>query len=105
MNTQMFLKVGAAALLAITAAGCDVDVADKGKLPKVNVDVEPGRVPDVDVHGPDIDVKMKDKTVKVPDVDVKTKDVNVKVPDVDVRIPRENDNEPAPAGETEKAPQ
>lgn len=88
--------------MAMGVAGCDVDVADKGALPKVDVDVEPGRVPDVDVRGPDVDVKTKETTVTVPDVDIKTKDVKVKVPDVDVRIPKEDDNE-GPRDEAKKS--
>lgn len=67
----------AAGALAVGLAGCDVDVEDKGKMPDVDVDVEEGRMPDVDVRG--------------PEVDVETKEVPVTVPDVDVRLPREND--------------
>ena len=89
---RALLKTCAAAILAVAAGGCDVDVKDKGELPDVNVDVKAGRLPDVDVRGPDVDLKTKETTVKVPDIDVKSKDVTVKVPDVDVRIPKENDN-------------
>jgi hypothetical protein len=42
--------------------GCDVDVADDGRMPTVNV--EPGNVPDVDVAGPD--VRTECRTVEVP---------------------------------------
>ncbi len=37
-----------AGLTLMMFSGCDVDVKDKGKLPKVNV--ESGRLPDVDVR-------------------------------------------------------
>lgn len=107
MKTRTILKAGAAALMAIASAGCDMDVADKGKLPDVDVTVQPGRVPDIDVHGPQVDARLKDKTVTVPDVDIHKKEVNVKVPDVDVRIPKEEDNEPQrtpPAPRSETAP-
>lgn len=60
---------------ALFATGCDVDVKDKGELPAVKV--EGGRAPDVDVRGPEVDVKTKEKTITVPDIDVK--------------IPKEND--------------
>lgn len=113
---RTLLGTSAAALLALAAVGCDVDVKDKGALPDVDVDVKEGRMPDVDVRGPDVDVKTKDATVKVPDVDVKSKEVTVKVPDVDVkskdvtvkvpdvnvRIPKENENEDAPKDAEER---
>jgi len=70
--------------------GCDVDVKDKGELPRV--DVKGGRMPDVDVRGPEVDVKLKKETVTVPDIDVKTKQTTVTVPEVDVKIPKENEN-------------
>ena len=94
---RILLGISAAALVAIGTVGCDVDVKDKGKVPNVDVNVEPGRAPDLDVRGPDVDVKTKETTVKVPDVDISTKEKTIKVPDVDVRIPKENDNEPADA--------
>lgn len=90
MNTT-WLRITFAPLLALGLAGCDADVKDPGKLPSADVDVEPGRAPDVDVQTPDVDVHTEEKTVDVPDVDV---DVNsekkkVNVPDVDVDIPEE----------------
>ena len=59
-------------------AGCDVDVKDDGELPKV--DVDPGRAPEVDVRGPDINVETEEKTITVPDIDVD--------------VPEEHENEP-----------
>lgn len=73
------LIAGAALLSGFALSGCDVDVKDNGKMPKV--EVEPGRAPDVDVHGPEVDVGTKEKTITVPDVDV--------------HIPREEEHEPA----------
>jgi hypothetical protein len=80
-----------ACLLTVAFVGCDVDVKDEGALPKV--DVEGGRMPDVDATGPDVDVKSKKETVTVPDVDVDvgTEEKEVTVPDIDVDIPDEND--------------
>lgn len=82
-------------LLAFLSAtvGCDVDVKDPGAMPDVDVQVTPGRAPDVDVHTPDVDVTTKEKKVTVPDVDIKTKETTITVPDVDVKIPAENENE------------
>ncbi len=78
----------AASILLIGAAGaltaCDVDVDDKGKLPEVNV--EPGRAPDVDVRGPDVDVQGG----QMPKYDVE-KTQEGKMPSVNVTPPAEND--------------
>jgi len=42
----------------------------EGELPSIDVDVEPGRLPEIDVRGPDIDVGTEPVVVPVPDVDV-----------------------------------
>ena len=49
-------------LVACSLVGCDVDVANDGRLPSVAVD--PGKVPDVDVAGPR--VTTEPRTVEVP---------------------------------------
>ncbi|MGV3484592.1 MAG: hypothetical protein ACO1RT_09260 [Planctomycetaceae bacterium] len=53
--------------LAVTSmlVGCDVDVADDGRMP--TVDVQPGNIPDVDVAGPK--VTTEERTVEVPVVE------------------------------------
>lgn len=79
--------VGIAALLAGSAglmSACDVDVEDKGKLPEVNV--EPGRAPDVDVRGPDVNVEGG----QLPKYEVE-KTQEGKMPSVEVTPPPEND--------------
>ena len=80
-------------ILICAIVGCDVDVKDKGKAPKVNVDVEAGRLPDVDVRGPDVDVGTREKEITVPDVDVSVskKTKTVTVPDIKIDIPQENE--------------
>jgi hypothetical protein len=90
--TSFTLCCAAASLL-----GCDVDVQDEGELPDVDVQVEEGRAPDIDVTGPDVDVSTEEREVTIPDVDVDvdSKEETITVPDVDVTIPDENDNEPA----------
>jgi hypothetical protein len=77
----------------LATVGCDVDVKDKGKAPKVHVDVESGRLPDVDVRGPDVDVGTKEKEITVPEVDVsvKKKKTTITVPDIKVDVPQENE--------------
>lgn len=90
LTLAMFCCVSAALL------GCDVDVKDEGELPDVDMQVEPGRAPDVEVRGPDVDVHAEEREITVPDVDVDvdTKKEPITVPDVDVTIPQENENEP-----------
>ena len=85
MKTFAFLG-----LALVMCCGCDVDVKDKGKLPQVSV--EPGRLPDVDVRGPEVNVGTQQKEVTVPVV--RTEKKTITVPDIDVKIPKENDNEP-----------
>ena len=87
-RTWMALVMGG--LFALGAAGCDVDVKDSGELP--TVEVERGEAPDIDVHGPDVDVHTEEKTITVPDVDVHTQEKTITVPDIDVDIPEENEN-------------
>lgn len=95
MKARTFALLPAVALLGFLTA-CDVDVKDEGKLPDVDVDVEPGRNPDVDVTAPDVDLDTKETTITVPevDVDVDTEEKPITVPDIDVDIPDEEDNEP-----------
>jgi hypothetical protein len=79
-----------AGIAVVGMIGCDVDVEDEGEMP--TMEVEPGRAPDVDVHGPDVDVTEEERTVTVPDVDVDTEERTVTVPDVDINVPEENEN-------------
>ena len=69
------------AIFAITGGlfltSCDVDKKSEGKMP--SVDVDPGKLPDVEIRG--------------PKVTTGTKKVEVDVPTVDVEIPKEEDNE------------
>ncbi len=81
--------LSAIALTLILFTGCDVDVKESGKLPDVDVNVKPGTMPDVDVRGPEIDVKTKETEVTVPDVDVSMEKKKITVPDIDVKIPDE----------------
>jgi len=70
-----------AGLISVSAVGCDVDVKEEGRAPDVDVAVDPGKLPDVDVRGPDVDVGTKKKEITVPDVDVDVPGENEK--DVD----------------------
>ncbi|MEW4531318.1 hypothetical protein [Maioricimonas sp. JC845] len=90
MTLRRLFELLMVGFLAVGLTGCDVDVEDQGELPEV--EVEPGEAPDVDVHGPEIDVDEEKETITVPDVDIDTEEKEVTVPDVDVDIPEENDN-------------
>jgi hypothetical protein len=77
-----------ALLAAVACAGCKVKVKDSGELPKV--DVEPGKMPDVEVSTDSLQLpKVKVPEIKAPDIkvpDVKLPEVkapNVKLPDLD----------------------
>ena len=87
-------------LLAVALlGGCDVDVEDKGELPSVDVDADPGQLPQYEVEktregrAPDVDVqaspgRLPEVDVRGPDVDVGTQPLTVPVPDVDVDLPQ-----------------
>lgn len=94
MMKTIWLRIALTPLLALGLAGCDAEVEDPGELPSADVDVEPGRAPDVDVETPDVDVTTEEKTVEVPDVDVETEKKKVNVPDVDIDIPDDNEVPP-----------
>lgn len=87
LNLFKYLLSGVAVMGMI---GCDVDVKDEGEMP--TMEVEPGRAPDIDVHGPDVEVTEEERTVTVPDVDIKTEERTITVPNVDIDVPDENEN-------------
>ena len=94
---------------------CEVEQTDEGRLPDIDVDAEPGRLPqfeqtqegelpdvDVDVSGgdlpdfdvdaPDIDVGTREEQIDVPTgIDVETEERTITVPDVDVNTGDEDD--------------
>ena len=82
MKYLVTLIIIAVIAVAVFLLGSDFNIKDKGALPDVNVSVEEGRMPDVEMDTPDVDVKMKDKTVSVPSVEMKEK--KMRVPSVDV---------------------
>ncbi|MCO8123155.1 hypothetical protein NHH03_15510 [Stieleria sp. TO1_6] len=82
-----FLTLMCAGGFFFAAVGCDVEQTSEGELPTVDVDADPGKLPEFDVDAPEVDVQMKEKTMKVPDVDVEMKDTTVEVPDIDIDLP------------------
>ena len=99
----------AAALAALVLAGCKVEVNDHGKLPEVDVkdrpgggsevDVRPGRMPDVDVKTDSAGVPdIKAPDIKAPHVEApEVKAPDIKAPDVHLpSVDRDTAHRPAP---------
>jgi hypothetical protein len=83
---QRSLLVTLTALLALSA-GCRIEQERTAKLPDVDVEVEPGRLPKYDIKGPDVNVRTVERTVTVPRVEVVQEKRTVKVPYIDVNLP------------------
>lgn len=82
-------------LLAGGPIGCDVDQTKQGELPDVDVDVDadPGDLPEYDVEWADVDVATTEETVTVPKLRVVMEEETVTVPVVDVDMPDDVDDE------------
>lgn len=78
-----------AAALLLAATGCRVEKEQAGEMPDVDVNVEPGSLPEYDVEGPDVEVGTEQQEVTVPEVNITTEEETVTVPDVDVDLPTE----------------
>jgi len=76
------------AALIVPTMGCDIDVNDPGELP--DIQIKNGRLPDVNVRGPEVDVHRVQKQVEVPtDIEVQTENKTITVPEVDVTLPQD----------------
>ena len=80
----ILVVVAVLAVIAYALGLFNVDTSGELKAPDVDVAVQGGEVPDVQVEGADVDVGTTTETVKLPDVDVKTTEEEVKLPDVDI---------------------
>lgn len=72
-------------LLLFPLTACRVEQEQAGRLPDVNV--EPGRLPEYDIQGPDVDVGVAERRVTVPKVVVVQEKETVEVPYIDVNVP------------------
>ena len=68
-NVFKLLVLGTA---CVTAAGCQVNKIQQGKLPKVEMKTSEGQLPAYNIQGPDVQVGSKTKSFKVPTVHVST---------------------------------
>lgn len=75
-------------------AGCDVTKTEEGEAPDVDVQVDPGRLPDYEVDAPEVDVTTEEQEVTVPDVDVDIDEetTTIPVPQIDI-IPADEDSD------------
>lgn len=70
---MIYKNLSVSALLLVFSfvlVGCDVDKTQEGKMPDVDVQTEPGQMPEYYVDAPDVDVGTETKEIEVPDVDV-----------------------------------
>ncbi|MBV6625971.1 MAG: hypothetical protein KI793_24075 [Rivularia sp. (in: Bacteria)] len=73
--------------LVVALASCQIEKEQAARLPDVDVDVEPGRLPEYDIKGPDVNVGVTERTVTVPKVVVIQEQETVKVPYIDIDLP------------------
>jgi len=74
-------------LIVMPLGACRVEQEETGSLPDVDVDVEPGNLPEYDVQGPDVNVGVTERTVTVPRVVVVQEEETIEVPYIDVDAP------------------
>lgn len=74
-------------MISVTLASCQIEKEQAARLPEVDVDVEPGRLPEYDIKGPDVNVGVTKRTVTVPKVIVVQEQQTVEVPYIDVDLP------------------
>lgn len=74
-------------MLAVSLASCQIEKEQAARLPEVDVEVEPGRLPEYDIKGPDVNVGVTKRTVTVPKVIVVQEQQTVEVPYIDVDLP------------------
>ncbi|MEQ8962218.1 MAG: hypothetical protein RLP02_30545, partial [Coleofasciculus sp. C2-GNP5-27] len=57
------------------------------------VNVDPGKMPEYEVEGPEVDVGTEQKEITVPEVEVTQEEKTITAPDVDVQPPTDNDSQ------------
>ena len=72
-------------MLLVPLTSCQVEKEQAARLPEVNI--EPGRLPEYDIKGPDVKVGVTKRTITVPKVVVVQEQQTVDVPYIDVDLP------------------
>ncbi|MGB3757085.1 MAG: hypothetical protein WBA07_12020 [Rivularia sp. (in: cyanobacteria)] len=72
-------------MLLVPLTSCQIEKEQAARLPEVNI--EPGRLPEYDIKGPDVKVGVTKRTVTVPKVIVVQEEQTVEVPYIDVDLP------------------
>jgi hypothetical protein len=67
-------------VLLVAMTGCRIEREQAGEAPEVNVDVEPGQLPEYDIQGPDVNVQTTEQPVTVPEVDIDQREETIEVP-------------------------
>lgn len=80
------------ALLLVVSTGCRVEKEQAGEEPDVDVNVDPGKLPEYEVEGPDVEVGTEEKEITVPDVEVTQEEKTITAPDVDIQPPTDNNS-------------
>ena len=79
-----------AVIVIALSAGCRVEQERSGEMPDVDVNVEPGQLPEYEVEGPEVEVGTETETITVPDVDISPHDPEVTPPDFDIELPSDD---------------
>lgn len=85
-NLQRLFLLPLAVVLAFSA-GCRIEQERAGEAPEVDVDVEPGQLPEYDVEGPDVTVETEEQPVTVPEVEITEEERTIEVPRIEVEPP------------------
>lgn len=74
-------------LVTLPLTACRIEQEEAGSLPDVDVEVEPGNLPEYDIQGPDVNIGVTERTVTVPRLVVVQEEETVEVPYIDVDVP------------------
>jgi hypothetical protein len=78
-------------LLLVPLTSCQIEREQAGRLP--DIEVEPGRLPEYDIQGPEVNIGVKERTVTVPKVVVVQEQQTIEVPYIDIDVPGANREE------------
>jgi hypothetical protein len=71
---------------------CSVQQTEEGELPDVDVDVEPGNMPEYDVDTMDVEVGTEEETITVPKLKVDMEEETITTPTIDVDMPGDDED-------------